>query len=295
MKFQFNLSHTRFSKLKSFLTVWLLRLQSRQFIDSSELDTAYLNNYTDKLAGAVKLIEEHLTFPLPDAEIEYLYLFLITDDYLELDDTFKEEFPHEYQMSNDLIQRVYESQTTAGYAHINKQALLGNLTRVNIAISYFYVEPSTFIDQPQIDIFEKDNPLFSRVVHEYIDSLRTDDVTISKKFETNLYLSYIFVLINLIPMKIMVTPIYIYVDFSLGKLYTKYIVEQLNNNFRNTNIQVQETMDENTNIYLSDLPSELIQIPQILWGTPPAPADWGNLVEEITKIKAIKDEKYRNA
>ena len=93
----------------------------------------------------------------------------------------------------------------------------------------------------------------------------------------------------------MVTPIYIYVDFSLGKLYTKYIVEQLNNNFRNTNIQVQETMDENTNIYLSDLPSELIQIPQILWGTPPAPADWGNLVEEITKIKAIKDEKYRNA
>lgn len=126
MKFQFNLSHTRFSKLKSFLTVWLLRLQSRQFIDSSELDTAYLNNYMDKLAGAVKLIEEHLTFPLPDAEIKYLYLFLITDDYLELDDTFKEEFPHEYQMSNDLIQRVYESQTTAGYAHINKQALSNN-------------------------------------------------------------------------------------------------------------------------------------------------------------------------
>lgn len=82
---------------------------------------------------------------------------------------------------------------------LNHLDLTGQLLRVNLQFTTFYVEPTTFISPNQIDFFRELYPIFDLLIRDFIKQLRqTSAFRFSPQMVVNLYFSYMFAMINTI-------------------------------------------------------------------------------------------------
>lgn len=105
--------------------------------------------------------------------------------------------------------------------------------------------------------------------------------------QASIYYDYMFACIQNIPLEILKDRVHVCVDFSQGKLYKQYM-QKMVNCFNNLNIEVQSTIDENTDLYLSDFYSGELTCAQLIWKNPPTVLNWqqfGDLVVSIKKEK----------
>ncbi|ANZ99360.1 hypothetical protein BFC22_04245 [Carnobacterium divergens] len=93
--------------------------------------------------------------------------------------------------------------------------------------------------------------------------------------------------IDVIPNKLLLKPIKVTVDFSIGKEYNTFI-SSIIDNLPFANVLVDNRYSEETDIYLSDFLTNQIKSKYIIWNNPPTSKDWeifGNLVSVVKKQK----------
>ena len=106
-----------------------------------------------------------------------------------------------------------------------------------------------------------------------------------------LFFRYLILLVSTIPLKEILVPLYVCVDFSFGDSYNQMIQKNIEK-ILDLNVQFQSYPDDHTHLILSNLPFYgALGIDHILWLAPPRPIDWANSTE---KVSAIRREQFQN-
>lgn len=118
---------------------------------------------------------------------------------------------------------------------------------------------------------------------DYIDFCKS--YVISQDSNSNLkqyfFYKYLLLLVNIDLIIEKQKIVYLYVEFSSGKKFTNFVIDNLQK-FGNYHIIYQESIDTNTDIILSDIYFINYQdITQIIWEKSPKPSDWEILIAKI--------------
>ncbi|MBP1039615.1 helix-turn-helix domain-containing protein [Vagococcus sp. BWB3-3] len=100
------------------------------------------------------------------------------------------------------------------------------------------------------------------------------------------FYQYILLLITVIPPDLYSSPIYIYVDFSLGKLYNDYIIKNMSI-LTSLNIVVESHLSDQTMLILTDtyLEEAALGVASVVWLEPPRARDWSVFATKILEIQ----------
>lgn len=100
---------------------------------------------------------------------------------------------------------------------------------------------------------------------------------------------YLLLLITVIPPELFSPPIYIYVDFSLGKLYNDYIIKNMSV-LTSLNIVIESYLSDQTMLILTDrYPGDgALEIEAVVWLEPPRARDWSVFATKILEIQKSK-------
>lgn len=291
-QFHINLLPTTVTKLEIYLKVQSLRLRGKHGLTEAFLAPEFKIQQPQLWQPVMTMLTTNyqlLQMPL-EVEAEGLLTFLFTESYLPLEIDYlttalknsvhqkTSQFVNKVESSlmNDAAHNAQYPQILANLAHDLDQIHTKHLT--------FYTEPTTFIDEQQLTYFAEANPLFHQIIQLFTTKQTTD---LDWRKQASLYYDYMFACIENIPLKILKDRVYICVDFSQGRLYNQYMKETVNY-FNNLNIEVQTTIDERTDLYLSDFYSSTLTCEQLIWKNPPTILNWqqfGDLVVAIKKEK----------
>ena len=143
--------------------------------------------------------------------------------------------------------------------------------------------------QPEMNIlyFQQTYPKVLVFCKKYINDLKDTDLGLFKKKKQVLF-HYLFFILESFPKINLLEMIYIYVDFSFGSSYNKFIVENLDF-FHIAGAEVADEL-ESSDIILTDSRDlgEKYKKDYVVWLAPPRPLDWANLGQKISNKRAEK-------
>lgn len=285
------------SKLEIFLKIWLLRMENGHYIGTHIISTDNVAaDISERLTSIGKYIRDTFKLSLGREELNYLYTFLLTQEYIGgiQNVLHKADVPLAYQLTTKLIERVTTPTLLIDPDAFESQALFLALIQINLRFTMFYIEPTTFISLNQIDFFKETYPLFHAVINQFIEDIKHEGMLkLNPRESANLYFDYMFALINSVPKSLLLDKVHICVDFSQGKIYNTYITETLEG-FANANIVIESNLSHTTDIYLSDFYSTAVKKSQTIWRNPPSPDDWAALGDNIIKLKHMKVQQLVN-
>ncbi|WP_175265027.1 hypothetical protein [Lacticaseibacillus nasuensis] len=263
-------------KLTTFIKVWLLRRRNGDNLPATPRH--YTAGGYDALSAALETAGES---PVPTAECDYLYQFLVTQHYLELPAA---QLPTLFPLADELTRQFIAQLAQSNVATLTEpilRDLTSRLMQIHLRFTTFYLEPTTFIAADQVSFFANLYPEFETVITRFLNGLKArPEFNLSENMLTNLYFSDMFALINTIPSTALTQVIQICVDFSAGALYSDYVMRSLAA-FGHANIRVTQNLDANTDIYIADFHADDLTIPQVIWQNPPTPHDWSQLAALI--------------
>ncbi|WP_040471473.1 hypothetical protein [Lentilactobacillus kisonensis] len=293
-QFSFLIKPVQKSKLEIFLKIWILRMINGNFITNQLISADNLSfEVHEKLTSIQSFIKEHFHVNLNDGEMNYLYTFLLTQEYTHgiqqvLTQT---DYPLAYKLTDDLINEVKDQGALSDPQRFDPEKLFVSLTAIHLRFITLYIEPTTFISLDQIDFFKQTYPIFHVIINRFIEHIKDQKIMkLNKRESANLYFDYMFAFINAIPKELLFEKVHICVDFSQGTLYNNYIIKTLNG-FANANIVIESNISRATDIYLSDFFSTAVKKSQTIWRNPPSPDDWGALGDNIVRLKQAKVRK----
>lgn len=276
-------------KLSTFLRIWLLRMFNKQMIDDDALPDIVFDGKAGQLFGSLKKLLKG-QIELTHAEFNYLYQFLITQDFLgaDIQQQTADAFPNVIRLSKLFIKDIQQENVLFDTDLINNGRLWNKLLNIHLQFTTFYIEPTTFINPSQMQFFSGLYPTFDIAIRKMINTLnQRNDIKITNDMAVNLYFSYMFALINAIPPELMRDQVHICVDFSEGALYTDYVIQSLNS-FSHAHLVIDKVISPETDIFISDLHSPKVKQPQIIWQDPPTAPDWAELADTILVTKRAK-------
>ncbi|GAX06403.1 hypothetical protein IWT25_01747 [Secundilactobacillus pentosiphilus] len=290
-QFNFIIKPVQKVKLEIFIKIWVLRVMNKcplkEAIIPEENLSPEIKQHLKSIAASVK---NAFNLDLPDNELNYLYTFLVTQQYLPgiqeiLDD---QHFSMAYELTDQLIESLQAASRLIEVERLDIPKLRQTLNAVHLKFTTFYVEPTTFIRFSKIKLFKESYPVFHTIINDFMTTLnQRNDLNLSRQESANLYLDYMFTFINCIPQKLQKFKIYICVDFSLGPLYTDYIIKTLQES-HNANFVLTRNLSAQTDIYLSDFLTSSVKQQQVIWHNPPSHDDWETLTDTINQIKYQK-------
>lgn len=293
-QFTFLIKPVQKSKLEIFLKIWILRAINGHQISEQLISADNIPRQTrEKLTSIQTFIKDHFRVELKDEEMNYLYTFLLTQEYAAgiQQVLTKDDYPLAYKLTNDLITEIKREGALSDPAQFDPTDLFISLTRIHLRFITLYIEPTTFISLDQVNFFKQTYPIFHAIINRYIDHIKAQKImTLNKRESANLYFDYMFAFINGIPKKFLLDKVHICVDFSQGTLYNNYIIKTLNG-FANANIVIESNISRATDIYLSDFYATAVKKSQTIWRNPPSPDDWAALGDNIVRLKQAKVEK----
>ncbi|MBT9671368.1 hypothetical protein GPK34_04875 [Secundilactobacillus kimchicus] len=280
---------TQLTKLKTFLKIWLLRLQNENHLDSTPL--ASIDNdpeWAEWFQELRALFNPEIK--ISHAELNYLYSFLLTGEFFGSNHSANQSqsFPTASKLTDDFMKTIESTKIFESNASLNLGQLRQGIFEVHLQFTTFYVEPTTFIHPNQVVFFQNLYPIFDLAIAKFTAHLQTiSSFTFNQRMLVNLYFSYMFALINNVPPEMLRDKIHVCVDFSQGRLYTNYIIQSLQN-FNNANFVIDQHIESSTDIYISDFSTKDVSLPQVIWRDPPTPADWTELADLILDVKHLK-------
>ncbi|MEQ6206840.1 helix-turn-helix domain-containing protein [Enterococcus mundtii] len=127
-------------------------------------------------------------------------------------------------------------------------------------------------------------PMYSQCIRYVLSNYKGKILGILDQVRLDyLFYRYLFLLIDLVPFKYYFEPIYICIDFSLGKNYTKFIQKQFEH-LQDLNIVVEQYLSSQTNIFISDIEFSNKSVKQIIWDKPFILDDWQLFINKLTKL-----------
>jgi len=290
-QYQIELLPTTDTKLEIFVKVQYLRMRGKASVDGRLLAVDFKETQPVVWQTMLTILTEHyqlLNVPL-EAEAESLLTFLFAEGYLTLTTNYldaglqtqilekSEQFLNQVRLG--LERRPIQS------AEFDEalDRLKGHLDQIHMRMLTFYVEPTTFIDENQLAYFAESNPLFHQIIQDFMNQQKT----LAWRKQASLYYDYMFACIEDIPLRILKDRVYICVDFSQGKLYNQYMRKMVNY-FNNLNIELQTTINEQTDLYLSDFYSSALTCEQLIWKNPPTVHNWQQFGDIVVALKKEK-------
>ncbi|QIL46211.1 hypothetical protein G7081_03545 [Vagococcus coleopterorum] len=156
----------------------------------------------------------------------------------------------------------------------------------------FSNKATSFIEEAQIGYFCEMYPTFHSIAHRFVDvycrnllPIQVDNSQLAKY-----YYDLIFLLIQEISLHEIEPIINICVDFSHGSAYNMFIKRNIEN-YKDLNINLQESYNGDTDLYLTDIYLPNIKTDKIIWRDPPTVNDWGTFADKVLLIKESKVEK----
>lgn len=192
------------------------------------------------------------------------------------------------RLTDSLIQWIKDYPITLSINPNIEETLRHDLINVNLQLTSFYIEPTTFVRENSIKFFGKTYPSFDILIHRFLQNIQKEySLALDAPKWINLYYGYMFALINNIPAGLLKERVYVAVDFSQGDLYPEYVIKSLDA-FHHANIIIETNISKDTDIFVSDIYSQSVKQPQLTWEDPPTPEDWTNLGDLIEKVRAKK-------
>lgn len=159
-----------------------------------------------------------------------------------------------------------------------------------------YLSKRSQMSERRIDVsyFEDTYGTFFQFTREFI--LAAQDNPEGKgiwESATFVFYQYLLLLITVIPPELFSKPIYIYVDFSLGKLYNDYIIKNMSI-LTSLNLVVESRLSKRTMLILTDTYMEdaALGIDAVVWLEPPRAHDWSVFATKILDIQKLEGKNY---
>lgn len=192
----------------------------------------------------------------------------------------------------ECLQDLVDSQTELLYstfADASLEKAIGrikrSLTQTNAKVFSPFYFSETFVDPTKMPFFNETYPAIDAVVKQLLGEVaKRRQLYIDQDVLTQLYYTYMLILLEHLPVKFLSRTVKITVDFSNGPIFTKYIVAQLQQ-FALLNIEIMMELTEETDIFLSDQSFAELDCEQMIWESPPLAADWEQLGDMIVRIK----------
>ncbi|WP_430616892.1 hypothetical protein IGJ66_000941 [Enterococcus sp. DIV0176] len=285
---------TRIAKLELFLSITLLRLSKRSYVNTVEIE--FEDVYAKEIRQLLVLVQNKLqkitVIPEEKQENEQLWLlvFLLSEECLSLTTQQKTIRWNQNLTELTTLQVDYLFQTLKLVLSTERKTekiveLQQVLELTNFKLAFANHSRLTFISEDQERFFAELYPQFHQVAKKFVELAKNSDIY-DQGLLTNgsLYYDYIFAIISVIPQKYLSDKVYVCVDFSRGSAYTKFIAENILA-FQNLNIVVQKKVNNQTQLYVSDLLIDKLNCPQIIWKNPPSDHDWLLFGEMVIKVR----------
>lgn len=295
--FNLSITPTKQVKLEALIKVWLLRMKNDSFLQAMENSQFNIDDvHVQKLFPIVDIVKSELKIIISQLELNYLLVFLVTQEYVDRSEFEMASFTTNLASSlTDLfMQQIKQSKMFVANVPVDFEKIEQVINDIHIQFSTFFIEPTTFTSLDQLDFFHQTYPMFHELISDFINLVRKNNLSdFSNEEAANLYFSYMFALINTIPSAALNDKVFVCVDFSQGTLYSDYVINTLDS-FRNAHIVIETVPSENTDIYLSDFRSHRLTDPtQIIWRNPPSPHDWSRLGETIVEYTQLKTDNIK--
>lgn len=293
--FNLNVTPTKQVKLESLIKIWILRLKNQSFLQTMENSQFNIDDiHVQKLFPIAAIVKEELKITISQLELNYLLVFLVTQEYVDRSEFVMGNFTTDLSVSltSLFMQELKASKMFSQVELVDFNKINDIINDIHIQFSTFFIEPTTFTSIEQLDFFHQTYPMFHEVIINFINLVREKKLIDFNNAESaNLYFSYMFALINNIPSAALTDKVFVCVDFSQGTLYSEYVINTLAS-FGNAHLIIETSPSSQTNIYLSDFRSRQLTKPtQIIWRNPPSPHDWSALGETIVAYTQLKNEK----
>ncbi|ENZ6560265.1 helix-turn-helix domain-containing protein [Enterococcus faecium] len=285
---------TRLAKLELFLSIAILRMMKKNYVEVVEIE--FDNSYSEEIQYQLSLIQKKIqkTVMIPDKKQEceqlWLLVFLLSEECISLTDYAKtiKSCPDLADVTNKQVDYLFQT-LKLSFSEIEKQQrrlqLFQVLNLTNFKLAFANYSRLTFIAQEQVCFFAELYPQFHQVAKKFVEEIRKSNIYNKQLFtQSGLYYDYIFAIISVIPQKYLSDKVYICVDFSCGSAYTSFIAENIKA-FQNLNIEIQQKLNNQTQLYVSDIMIDKLNCPQIIWENPPSDHDWLLFGEMVIKVR----------
>lgn len=289
---------TKKIKVDLFLSILSIRISRKNFLidqPSILLDDSLSEKYDSKkkefseillsISGG-ELRKEALN------ELDSIFLFLVSEECLSLKNKFivKKTNDEIKKMSDQLVKETFSeiifNDTVTNEKKIKlKKKLTHSFIMIHFQRYYSFHAVLTFNTDQQIAYFKEAYPQFHKLVSKFLKMNELKKrIHLDVSDEAGLYYDYMFALISCIPLSLLNNKIYICVDFSRGDNYTEYISENIRA-FKHLNVVIQQKIDNDTQLFVSDFMIVNNRLEQIIWKNPPTDDDWAVLGDAIVSAK----------
>lgn len=284
---------TRLAKLELFLSIVILRMMNNNYIETVEIEFA--NSHSEKIQQQLEFIQKKLqkivSIPKEKQKYEQLWLliFLISEECISLTDyaTIFKICPDLTDLTNKQVDYIFQTLKLSFPKTEQKQRrlqLFQELNLTNFKLVFASYSHLTFYTFEEESLFAELYPQFHQVAKKFVEMVRKSNIYNKQLIiKSGLYYDYIFAIISVIPQKYLFDKIYICVDFSQGSSYTSFIAETIKI-FQSLNIEVQQKVNNQTQLYVSDIMIDKLNCPQIIWKNPPSDYDWLLFGEMLIKV-----------
>lgn len=285
-----SLSNTQRKQLLYFISIVHLRtLAGHDLTDSDEDNIVAANNDPRVLAFAEVISRQgHLSPKQAQRISRYFMTFLTTNDFLEEEDFLQLKNLSEIKQLTQNQCVLLEKELQINTAEPEYESFVSSLFKINaktLSPSFFN---NSFIDPKQIFFFQESYPQADQIALNFVElCTNNSEILFDQEELTQLYYSYLFNILNEIPINVFRDKVKIAIDFSQGAVYTKYIHNQVNQ-FASLNIIISDSLSNDCDIYLSNIYDPLIKKKQVIWENPPLAEDWALLGDTIVEVKQKK-------
>ncbi|MEB5953203.1 helix-turn-helix domain-containing protein [Enterococcus innesii] len=273
-------------RFELFLEIFITRIKNGHFLKEKEYCILKNNPHElmkHQLIGWLKKYIRGANYNILKFEIESIFYFLIIEGCVDNSKFIDNNF-HKIRHLNSLFLKEINSKfclVKQYEARINTE-----LSKIHFELLNYPIYSTYRYLYTEINYFYEMYPEYFDFCKLYLNKNKKKDILWQgKEF---LFYRYVLLLVTNIPLKELLHPIYICLDFSFGNQYNKFIKQNIEK-IVNLNIVFQSVPDEKTSLILSDMALyELEDIETVVWLTPPRPIDWSILTEKILSLRKLR-------
>lgn len=286
--------HTETSKLKLkfFIAVLFSRLDSGFMIENTDIssNTKETKEYRKLSEDIVFFFEQFTSLTTEEIsnEVEFIFNFLLVENYLPLENRLTDLFTLEIKNMTQLFLDKLEARFPLALNDVIQVKMIPELDYVHSRIFYYenvLLDWNYFINN---SILKENYTEFYIFCNQFIDNIQLNNLTISlDSFKATLLYDYMFILIKHFPMENLFESVTITIDFSHGQNYNYFIQTNLVG-LPYFKFKINYQLSEATDIYLSDITIPNLSCDYLIWNNPPSATDWeifGNLVMHVQNKK----------
>ncbi|WP_429960354.1 helix-turn-helix domain-containing protein [Enterococcus sp. AZ012] len=269
---------------KHYLGIVLARMTNGHYLQNSVENDLVLPKHLVIIEELKRWLQEILTITdqeVLEREARDILRFLIVEGWLIDNNSYiDQEQIYIQQLNEQFIQAVQQqfslATDTLALLHAETTTIHYQLLSFSFSSRYEY----QYMD---VTYFLETYPEYAAFCRNYLEESRNRPILWNNK--EFLFFRYLILLVSTIPLKEILVPLYVCVDFSFGDSYNQMIKKNIEK-ILDLNVQFQSYPDDHTHLILSNLPFYgALGIDHILWLAPPRPIDWANFTEKISVIR----------